>query len=531
MFANQLKRALRFYFITDDHAAAMHAPDQVRMALRAGATMIQYRNKAFKPRDYAEVETIKRMCRCNDVPLIINDDIILAKALGADGVHVGQADDRPADARAILGDQAIIGVSVSNLHELHNTDLGPCDYIGTGPVFPTSTKADAKAVLTPEGMGALAEAAPVPLVAIGGIDPANAAACFEHGAAGVAVISCITRAHDPEQVAYQLGRCCNCKTRNQLQLAWDDEFGLIQKLAAYAPDSAGHPVLLGDDAALLHPQQYPVITTDVQREGVHFHLNWQTPDEIGFKAAVVALSDLAACYAAPTALFINLTLPHTITVDTIEKIYSGVKRALTYYQCTLGGGNITSGDSLGLNLFAIGEGRPYLFPRRSAAKAGDRLYCTGRLGLARGGLMALRKKDPDFPGLIDKFKAPTVRFGAANALAHHGVRCVMDISDGLAGDAAHIAAASDLTIIFDDLSATAAPELVAFCDKYKFRPEDMIFSGGEDYELLFACPPTLFEFIREALPNVYQVGRCVAREADLLMNVPDGVRSWQHGKG
>ncbi len=531
MFPNQLKKALRFYFITDDSPKASSPLKQTRIALQAGATMVQYRNKAFEPRHYPEAEAIRTLCRCNDIPFIINDDIVLAKAVGADGVHVGQADDSPAQARILLGDQAIIGVSISNMDELHNTDLASCDYIGTGPVFPTATKADTKTVLGPAGMGVIAKAAPIPLVAIGGIDHTNAGACFEHGAAGVAVISCITRADQPKQAALMLGRQCGCSSRKQLETSWNDEFSLIKKLFQYAPSISDHPMLLGDDAALLHRIQRPVITTDVQRESVHFRLEWQTPAQVGFKAVCVTLSDLAASYATPVALFINLTLPKSITDNTAEALYNGVHQALTHYQCALGGGNISTGNELALDLFAIGEGNPELFPMRSDAKAGDGLYCTGPLGLAGAGLKALQKKDNSFEDLIDKFKSPSARFDAAKVLAKHNVRCVIDLSDGLAGDAAHIASASGVTIVFDDLKRNANSELAAFCRKYNCIPEKMIFSGGEDYELLFACSPAVFAQIRPALPTAFQVGRCIEYDETWLVNLPDGVASWQHGKG
>jgi len=416
------------------------------------------------------------------------------------------------------------------MDELHNTNLASCDYIGTGPVFATTTKADAKTVLGPAGMGVIAQSAPVPLVAIGGIDHTNAGECFEHGAAGVAVISSITRADHPEEAALMLGRQCGCSSRKLLETSWNDEFSLINKLSEYAPSDFDHPMLLGDDAALLHQLQRPVITTDVQREGVHFRLDWQTPAQTGFKAVTVTLSDLAASYATPVALFINLTLPKTITDNTVEELYSGVHQALAHYRCALGGGNISAGKELALDLFAIGEGNPELFPMRNAAKAGDGLYCTGPLGLAGAGLKVLQKKDDAFAGLISKFKSPSARFDAAKVLAKHNVRCVMDISDGLAGDAAHIAEASGVTIVFDDLNNEANPELAAFCRKYDYRLEKMIFSGGEDYELLFACSPAVFAQIKSALPNAFQAGRCIEYDKKLLLNLPDGVASWQHGK-
>jgi len=117
----------------------------------------------------------------------------------------------------------------------------------------------------------------------------------------------------------------------------------------------------------------------------------------------------------------------------IEELYLGIQKALKHYDCALGGGNISKGSRLSLDLFAIGEGRSDLFPTRSAARPGDGLYVTGPLGLARAGLDALIRKDDSARALINRFKMPQARFDAARVLAEHQVACVMDISDGLAG--------------------------------------------------------------------------------------------------
>jgi thiamine-phosphate diphosphorylase len=208
MIPDALRDRLRFYFITDDNVDGFPAVEQVRVALDAGATLIQYRNKSFTLDAYSEVESICRRCRDDGVPFIVNDNVLLAKAVGADGVHVGQEDTPAHLARYVMGPRAIVGVSVSSLTELAQTDLSICDYIGTGPTFPTDTKVDAKTAHGLSGLREIADRAPVPAVAIGGINPANAPDCFAHGAAGVAVISCITRAADPVKAAAAMAAAC-----------------------------------------------------------------------------------------------------------------------------------------------------------------------------------------------------------------------------------------------------------------------------------------------------------------------------------
>lgn len=314
---------------------------------------------------------------------------------------------------------------------------------------------------------------------------------------------------------------------------WQNEFTLISRLIeAGSVDGGLHSAIRippGDDACLLHALSNPVVTTDTQREGVHFRFDWQTPEEIGHKAVSVTLSDLAASYARPAGLFINLCLPETLAEDTIIRVYRGIRRALTEYQCALGGGNISRGKDFALDLFAIGEGHPEIFPTRAAARAGFGLYATGPLGLARAGLEALQRKDTGFPDLIRRFKIPVARFDAATILASHGVRCVMDISDGLAGDARHMAKASKLSIDIDLGRSKGNNELARFCRRFGLDPEVMALAGGEDYELLFACAPETFNRITRMLPEAFQVGRCLDFQGQHLVGNAANISSFQHG--
>jgi len=317
-------------------------------------------------------------------------------------------------------------------------------------------------------------------------------------------------------------------------LAWNDEFGLIKKLLKMAPN---HPSAIdylkvppGDDAALLCSLTKPVITTDAQKEGVHFRLDWQTPEEIGRKAIEITFSDLAASYATPVSLFINLSLPSYISDDLVESLYRGICHTLTQYDCSLGGGNISSASQLSIDLFAVGQGHEDIFPKRSEARSGDGLYCTGALGLARAGLDALIREDGSFKGLIDKFKFPKARFDAAKILCQHRVTCVTDVSDGLVGDAGHIAEASGITINLEVNSAIFDSELLSYCKKYQLSAENMVLAGGEDYELLFTCSSEMFSRVQLDLPGVFQVGTCLPFNGKSLLNVPPGVFSFQHGE-
>ncbi len=527
-----LRSALRFYFITDDQTPDLAPIDQVRVALRGGATFIQYRRKRLSASDFGEAAAIRDLCRINRVPFVINDHLLLAKAVDADGVHLGQDDESPRVAREILGPRAIVGISVSDLDELGRTDLAPCDYVGSGPVFATGTKTDAKPVRGLAGLKEIVDRVSLPVVAIGGIDADHAPECLAQGAAGVAVISAVTRAVDPEAATARLATACGCSPREKLASAWQNEFALIDRLVASAlPDYAGRPTLVppGDDAARLDTLPVPVISTDTQREGVHFRREWQSPEEIGQKAVEITLSDLAACYAEPVSLFVNLGLPAALAETDVVRLYDGLHTALKRHNCRLGGGNIAQAPELCLDLFAVGQGRRDIFPRRGAARPGETLYATGPLGLARCGLKALEKGDLRFPELVAQFRLPRARFDAAAVLADHGIACVMDISDGLAGDAAHIARAAHLSIHLDAAAAAHHPELQRFCTAYGLNLEEEILAGGEDYELLFSCRPEVFAGLQPDLPEAHPVGRCRPFRGEYLPGLPASVQSFRHG--
>ncbi len=527
-----LRTALRFYFITDDQAPDLAPIDQVRAVIKGGATFIQYRRKILSAADFAEAAAIRDLCRINRVPFVINDHLLLAKAVDADGVHLGQDDEPPAVARQVLGPRAIVGISVSDLDELARTDLTPCDYVGSGPVFATGTKTDAKPVRGLAGLKEIVKAVSLPVVAIGGIDARRAPDCLKQGVAGVAVISAVSRDAYPEAAAARLAAACGCSPRETLATAWQDEFALIDRLVA--PALTAYPdrstlVPPGDDAARLDALPVPVISTDTQREGIHFRREWQTPEEIGRKAVEITLSDLAACYAEPVSLFVNLGLPKAMAEKEVVRLYDGLHAALQGHNCRLGGGNIARASELCLDLFAVGQGRRHLFPRRGAARPGETLCVTGPLGLARCGLKALQYNDERFPELVARFIRPRARFDAAAVLADHDIACVMDISDGLAGDAAHIARAAHLTIHLDAGKAVAHPELRRFCAAYGLNPEEELLAGGEDYELLFTCRPETLASIVKHLPDAHAVGRCKLFSGEYLPGLPDDVHSFRHG--
>ena len=171
---------------------------QVEAALRGGATMVQLREKELEGEALVqEAREILAVCRKYGVPLLINDDVMLAKKIGAEGVHVGQSDMAAAEARSILGPDAIIGVTARTIEQAQAAEKAGADYLGSGAVFGTSTKKDAKP-LDPAYFQQICESVSIPVVAIGGITANNIRQLEGRKMSGFAIVSGIFAAQDIE---------------------------------------------------------------------------------------------------------------------------------------------------------------------------------------------------------------------------------------------------------------------------------------------------------------------------------------------
>jgi thiamine-phosphate pyrophosphorylase len=197
---------LRLMLVTDDAMCAGRGlVNTVLEAVAGGVTIVQLRDKTASDADLAATAAVlKDALAPTGVPLILNDRPRVAKAAGLAGAHIGQDDGHPAAARAILGPDALIGLSVTRAAELATVDPTVVDYVGLGPVFPTGSKADAAPALGLDSARAIGARLPLPWVAIGGIGIANAAAIMRAGAAGIAVVSAICAANAPRAAATAL---------------------------------------------------------------------------------------------------------------------------------------------------------------------------------------------------------------------------------------------------------------------------------------------------------------------------------------
>ena len=194
------------YLVTDRGLARGRPMLQiVETAVRGGVSCVQMREKTCTTREFIEQAlAIKKFLQSQHIPLIINDRVDVALAVKADGVHLGQTDMPLAMARKIVGDSMLIGISAECLDDALAAAKGGADYLGVSPIYDTPTKADTAPALGLAGLQKIRKAVNLPLVGIGGLNAQNAADVIRHGADGVAVVSAIVAADDPQAAAARL---------------------------------------------------------------------------------------------------------------------------------------------------------------------------------------------------------------------------------------------------------------------------------------------------------------------------------------
>lgn len=191
----------RFHVLTDTTRQARFSHVELaNRVLRGGAGAVQFRQKHGPIRAKLHAAcSVARVCAEHTAPLLINDHLDIAQAVGAAGVHLGQDDFPIAEARRVLGDDAVIGATATTTAQAEAAEAAGASYIGFGPVFSTTSKKNPASVKGLDGLRAACEAVTIPVIAIAGITPERIPPCLEAGAHGVAVLSGITCADDPER--------------------------------------------------------------------------------------------------------------------------------------------------------------------------------------------------------------------------------------------------------------------------------------------------------------------------------------------
>ena len=300
------------------------------------------------------------------------------------------------------------------------------------------------------------------------------------------------------------------------------EFGLIERLAAVLgrepPGSGGLVVGIGDDAAAWVQERAALVaTTDMLVEGVHFDLTLTGWYDLGWKALAVNLSDVAAMGAVPGYALVSLGLRPEATVRETEALYEGMRALAEQAGCVVAGGDtVAAPQQMVINVAVVGsvpyEERDTLL-RRDRGRVGDLVAVTGVLGASAAGLHTLRHPDSAPPAsrdeLIRAHRRPEPQLAAGRLLRAAGVRCAMDVSDGLMADLEKLCAASGVGA---RIQARDVPLHLAALEAYPERALDWAASGGEDYQLLFCAPEAVMD---RALADVRATGRRVTVIGDL----------------
>jgi thiamine-monophosphate kinase len=266
-----------------------------------------------------------------------------------------------------------------------------------------------------------------------------------------------------------------------------------------------------------------LLTTDLLIEGIHFRRDWMKPEEIGFKAMRVNLSDIAAMGGAPRFALISLGLPREWRGRAAERLFQGLRSAGEEAGAVIVGGDTNASGRLVVNVALAGEAGPRLL-LRSGAHPGDRLFVTGRLGGSAAGLAALEgKRRRGFESLIARHKRPPLRVAVGYILAKtRGVTSAIDLSDGLAGDLPHLLEASGVGADVQMEAIPLFPSLRSASARLRRNPLGLALGGGEDYELLFTASP------RVKIPN--KIGGIPITNLGIITPKSRGLR-WVSGGG
>ena len=281
------------------------------------------------------------------------------------------------------------------------------------------------------------------------------------------------------------------------------EFELLARMRERLREP-GPRVLLGsgDDAAIAVPGGATATSVDALVDGVHFRREWSSLAQIGRKALATALSDLAAMGAEPGEAYVVLGIPPDLGEEGCLELLDGVAGLAESTGTSLAGGDLTQAPTLTLAMTVVGHAPgPDDLVTRSGASPGDALVLTGELGGAAAGLLLLEQPEeagspfsPDgerkreLTRLLARQLEPQPRLGAGRALAETGATAMIDLSDGLGGDARHLAAASGVALRIDAAAVPVEAGVAEIASTEGLDLLDVALAGGEDYELLATLP-------------------------------------------
>lgn len=308
------------------------------------------------------------------------------------------------------------------------------------------------------------------------------------------------------------------------------EFALIERLRQRLvgpPDQ----IWLGDDVAVVPgPTGSMLLAADAVVAGVHSDLTLVGLDDMGWKAMVANVSDIAAVGGRPCCAVVTVAGPLG-TID-FDLLYDGLTAASAAYGCPIVGGDLSSSPTLVVSVAIVGDagrGDPELPAPvlRSGARAGDTIFVTGPLGSSAAGLRLLQTgRVSEAPDLVLAHRRPRARLDEGTAARMAGATAMIDVSDGLAADLRHVAEGSGVGVVLDRVPVAIGVSRVSD------EPESLALGGGEDYELLFTSPdPDLVEstFAEQGLGKPLRIGHCTAEAGERRLRDGDlPVAGWEH---
>ena len=497
------------YLVTDrDLSLGRSLEWIVEKAVKGGTTLVQLREKNLDTRPFIEAAiSLKKILDRYHVPLLINDRVDVALASGADGVHLGRHDMSYEMARSILGKNAIIGLSVETYQQAEQISKLDADYIAISPVYTTPTKEELTHQLGLEGVRHITGICPQPAVGIGSIKPHNAADVIRSGADGIAVVSGICSAGDPQKAARELRQLVDEAKPTPKKISNIGEFGLIEQVIApeFKELVNKHLTGIGDDSAIIpvSADTSHLHTTDMLVENTHFLRDKISPYQLGFKSLAVNLSDIAAMGGKPLASYLSIALPKDMEVGWMEEFMRGYKDLSEDEDVPLLGGDTTSSQGpVVINVGVTGETDNAHIKKRSDARAGDVLCVTGNLGDSAGGLQIILDNLPEEQAasrLLDQHLTPYPHVSEGLWLAQQqAVHAMIDVSDGIGSDLQHILKASSLKGFIELEKLPLSQELRQQAGTHGWNAMEMAISGGEDYVLLLSLDRTQYKEVARA---------------------------------